>query len=174
MERAITNTPASPCHCTRARRSRTIERKPIISTATEKQKPANSSSLKGVVARHPVAAFLIMAYGLAWTSLLPALLSEQGFGLLPINVSVQAFVLLSSVVGLVVPAFLVAAATGGKDGVRDLLRRSLRWRVGVHWYLIALFGLLAATLLGATALLGAAPLEALAQKWPSLFTLFLP
>lgn len=81
-----------------------------MSTATENQQPAGSSSLKGVLVRHPAAAFLVIAYGFAWTSLLPALLSEQGFGLLAIGVSVQAFVLLSSVVGLVVPALLVAAA----------------------------------------------------------------
>jgi uncharacterized protein len=58
--------------------------------------------------------------------------------------------------------------------VRDLLHRLLRWRVGVHWYLIALLGLLVVTLLGAIPFLGAVPLEALARNWTLLFTVFLP
>jgi hypothetical protein len=87
---------------------------------------------------------------------------------------VEVFITLYSLVGLVVPAFLVTAVTGDKAGVRDLLGRCLRWRVGVHWYLIALFGLLATTLLGVLPFLGVVPLEILAEKWSLLFTVFLP
>jgi uncharacterized protein len=68
----------------------------------------------------------------------------------------------------------VTTAKDGKEGVRDLLRRCLRWRVGVRWYLIALFGLLAVTLVGAIPFLGTAPLGALARNWSLLFTVFLP
>ena len=35
-------------------------------------------------------------------------------------------------------AFLVTAALSGRAGVTELRRRSVRWRVGVRWYLIAL------------------------------------
>jgi uncharacterized protein len=41
--------------------------------------------------------------------------------------------------GLGVAAFLVTAALAGRAGVADLGRRSVRWRVPVRWYLIALF-----------------------------------
>lgn len=81
---------------------------------------------------------------------------------------------LATVLGLALPAFLVTAATGGKEGVRDLLRRLLRWRVGVHWYLIALFGLFVAVLVAAIPFLGVVPLEALAKKWGLLFSVLLP
>jgi hypothetical protein len=40
--------------------------------------------------------------------------------------------------GLGVAAFLVTAALSGRAGVADLGRRSVRWRVPVRWYLIAL------------------------------------
>jgi membrane protease YdiL (CAAX protease family) len=40
------------------------------------------------------------------------------------------------IVGLA--AFVVTAATAGGPGVVDLARRSLRWRVSVRWYLVAL------------------------------------
>ena len=46
--------------------------------------------------------------------------------------------------------------------------------MGVRWYLLALFGLLAITLLGAIPFLGVAPLDSLARNWSLLFTVFLP
>jgi membrane protease YdiL (CAAX protease family) len=58
--------------------------------------------------------------------------------------------------------------------VRDLARRSLRWRVGVRWYLVALLGMPIAVLVGATVLFGPAPLTALANNWQLLFTRVLP
>jgi membrane protease YdiL (CAAX protease family) len=146
-----------------------------MSTVIENQQPANSSSVRRLVSRHPVAAFLVMAFAFGWSGMLPLLLSESGpFGVLPIALPWQPFGVILSVFGLALPAFLVTAATDGKAGVRDLLRRSLRWRVGVHWYLIALLGLLIVTLFGALPFLGVVPLEALAQNWSLLFTVFLP
>ena len=62
----------------------------------------------------------------------------------------------------------------GERGVRDLLSRCLKWRVGIGWYLIAFPGLLLATLLVGSVFFGTAPLAALAQKWPLFFTMFLP
>lgn len=136
-----------------------------MSMATEKLKSPNSSSLRRLVARHPVAAFLLMAYTFAWTVLLAA--SQLG---LPLQLASS----LGAIFGLALPALLVTAAIRGKAGVKDLLSRSLRWRVGIHWYLLALLGLLITTLLAARAFLGVAPLEALVEKWPLLFTMFLP
>jgi uncharacterized protein len=146
-----------------------------MSTTTEHQQPPNSSSsIRGVVARHPVAAFLIMAFAFGWGGMLPLLLSENGpVTVLPMELPWMPFAGILSMLGLALPAFLVTAATDGKEGVRELLGRIFRWRVGVHWYLLALFGLLVATLLGAIPFLGLGPLEELAQKWELLFTLYL-
>jgi uncharacterized protein len=136
-----------------------------MSTATQNQQTSNSSSLGPLVARHPVVAFLIMVYTFGWSTLIAA----DSVGL--------PFLLVSSlgvVFGLALPAFLVTAATSGKAGVRALLGRCLMWRVGIGWYLLALLGLPLVTLLVANVFLGTAPLEALAQKWPLFFTMFLP
>jgi uncharacterized protein len=138
------------------------------------QHPIPRSPLRHLVVRHPVAAFLLMAFLFSWTIMLPLLLSESGFGVLPFALPWQVFGSLMSIFGLALPAFLVTAATDGEAGMRELLRRILRWRVGVRWYLVALLGLLVATLLGAIPFLGAVPLEALAQNWTLLFTVFLP
>ncbi len=144
-----------------------------MSTTTKYHQPAPRSSLKRLMARHPVAAFLLMAFVFSWTIMLPLLLSESGLGVVPIQLPWQLFGTLMSVFGLALPAFLVTAATEGREGVRDLLSRILRWRVGIHWYLLALFGLLAVTLLGAIPFLGLAPLGALTENWTLLFTVFL-
>jgi membrane protease YdiL (CAAX protease family) len=115
-----------------------------------------------------------MAFGFGWTSLIPILLSEDGFGVVPIELPLTIVQTLATLLGLALPAFLLTAATGGREGVRDLLRRLLRWRVSIRWYLIAIFGLFVAVLLAAVPFLGAAPLAALGQKWGLLFTVFLP
>lgn len=143
-------------------------------TTSAPPQPPPHSALRRLVAGHPATAFLVMAFGFGWTSLIPILLSENGFGVLPIELPLTVVQTLVTVLGLAVPAFLVTAATGGKQGMRDLLSRMLRWRVGVHWYLIAIFGLPVAMLLAAIPFLGVAPLEALAQKWGLLFSVFLP
>jgi membrane protease YdiL (CAAX protease family) len=146
-----------------------------MTTATENQQRASSSSrLRRLVARHPATAFLVMAFGFGWTGLIPILLAENGFGVLPIELPLTIVQTLATLLGLALPAFLVTAATGGREGVRDLLNRLLRWRVGIRWYLVALFGLPVAMLLAAIPFLGVVPLETLAQKWSLLFTVFLP
>jgi membrane protease YdiL (CAAX protease family) len=104
----------------------------------------------------------------------------QGRGLLALPVDLSegltfnTVVSIATILGVALPALLVTAATGGRDGVRDLLGRCLRWRVGLRWYLIALLGFLVAMVLVGSVSSGLAPLEALARKWPLLFTLFLP
>jgi membrane protease YdiL (CAAX protease family) len=146
----------------------------MSTTTWNQQTPNSSSSLRRVVARHPVAAFLVMAFVFGWGGMLPLLLSENGpVTVVPIELPWMPFASILSTFGLALPAFLVTAATGGKEGVRELLGRILRWRVGVHWYLLALFGLLVATLLGAIPFFGLGPIEELAQKWELLFTLYL-
>ncbi len=62
----------------------------------------------------------------------------------------------------------------GKEGTHKLLRRRiLRWRVGVQWYLIAIFGVPIVYFVAASIVLGMAPLEALIEKWPLLFGSYL-
>jgi membrane protease YdiL (CAAX protease family) len=81
---------------------------------------------------------------------------------------------LVNVLGSAVPAFIVTALVSGKVGVRDLARRSFRWRVPLRWYLISLLAPLLIFLIAVTILYGFAPLRALAENWLLLFTRFLP
>jgi membrane protease YdiL (CAAX protease family) len=81
---------------------------------------------------------------------------------------------LVNVLGSAVPAFIVTALVSGRAGVRDLARRSFRWRVPLRWYLISLLAPLLIFLIAITILYGVAPLRALADNWLQLFTAFLP
>ncbi len=128
------------------------------------------SSVRGVIARHPVASFLIMVYGVnILVALLPVLTRHD---LLPFDQAPYDW--LGHIIGSALPAFLVMAAVRGRAGVVDLARRCLRWRVGLRWYLLALLGVPIATVLTATALFGTETLNALAEKWPLLVTVVLP
>jgi len=122
------------------------------------------------VARHPVAAFLVMVYAVICVVALPPVRTQTD--ILPFNKPFWES--LGTIFGVALPAFLVVAAVHGRAGVRDLARRSLRWRVGVRWYLFALFGVPVATLLCASALFGLVPLTALVEKRELLFTVVLP
>lgn len=136
-----------------------------MSVATESPRRAPHSSTGRLVARRPVVAFLVMAYAVAWTVQLASF---------QLGLSFRAGSSIAMILGLAAPAFLVTAATSGKEGVLDLLGRALRWRAGVRWYLVATLGLPVATLLVAGAFLGLAPLRALAEGWPLFFTVFVP
>jgi membrane protease YdiL (CAAX protease family) len=147
-------------------------------TATENQQPTPLSPLKRLVVRHPVAAFLLMLYAIAWSVFLPVVLQARGLLALPVDLS-EGFAFdvvtsIASILGVALPAFLVTVVISGKAGVRDLLSRCVRWRVGIVWYLAALFGLLAVMVLAGSVLSDPAPLEVLTERWSLIFTLFLP
>jgi uncharacterized protein len=129
------------------------------------------SPLRSWIVRHPIATFLVLVYATT-TALVfvPRGLTEPG--LLPGGATPHG--VLVNVLGSAVPAFIVAALVSGKAGVRDLARRSFRWRVPLRWYLISLFAPLLLLLIAITILYGLAPLRALAQNWLLLFTGFLP
>ena len=93
------------------------------------------SSARRGVARHPVLAFMLISLGVGLvTAVIPPIVGSE---ILPFGLPLHG-VFLSLGAGLA--AFLVTAALSGRAGVADLTRRSVRWRVPVRWYLIALFG----------------------------------
>lgn len=141
-----------------------------MSASTATQQSAASSALRRLVARYPVAAFLIMAYTITPAFLLQTIWRPAD--ILPLGLSLwDSF---GTIFGVALPAFLVMAAIHGRAGIRDLACRSLRWHVHPHWYFIALFGLPAGVLLCASLIYGLAPSVALVDKRSLLFSLLLP
>ena len=101
-------------------------------------------SLHVLLKRHAFAVFVILAVLIGW---FPWYTSGSGF-----------FVFAPSIAGVV-----VIALTRGKEGMQDLGRRFLRWRVGLRWWVVALF------FSGLILLLAiAVNVVALGGGWPSL------
>jgi uncharacterized protein len=86
---------------------------------------ADASPLRSWIVTHPIATFLVLVYATT-TALVfvPKGLTEPG--LLPGGATPHG--VLENLLGSAVPAFIVTALVSGKAGVRDLTRRSLRWR----------------------------------------------
>jgi uncharacterized protein len=115
-----------------------------------------------LVRRHPLITFFVLAYALTWSAW-----PMWASGLYPIAPVFSFAPFLA--------ALVVLAITHGKSGVGRLLRRMVRWRVGLRWYAVALLlpaGLaLAATVLNV--LLGAqAPSAADLGGWTGLLPAF--
>jgi CAAX protease family protein len=104
------------------------------------------SGIRAWVARRPLTAFLILILGLDWLILAIPILAGRHLipgGGLPIEVFALAVTLL-----VMLPAALwVTAMTDGRAGVRALFARALRWRFGVGWWAVVLFGLPVLTVL---------------------------
>jgi CAAX protease family protein len=101
------------------------------------------STIAASIKRHPLVAFFVLAYALTWP-------------LIPL-VSVSPLLGFPALFGPALSAVIVAAVTDGGPGLKDLLGRLVRWRVGARWYAVAL-GLpllLALTAWGLNLLLGA-------------------
>ncbi len=110
-------------------------------------------SLPAFVRRHPAPSFFVSAYLLSWGVWVPMALLRLTVtrGAHPTHVP--------GLLGPMLAALLVTALGGGREGVRDLLARMVRWRVGVGWWLAALspLGFLAIAVLATMATGGKAP-----------------
>ena len=120
------------------------------------------STLTTLIKRHPLTAFLILAFGLSWSAII-----FYKLGLFPVPIFTF---------GPSLAAVIVAGMSGGRAGLKALFSRLFRWRVGLRWYLVALFAplLLFVAIIYLNVLFGApAPTAAQWAAWPSLFGSFL-
>ena len=78
-----------------------------------------------VVKRHPLVTFFGLTFALTWAAMVPWL---RGGG-----DDIPWFTF-----GPMVAALIITALVGGNDGLKALLRRQIRWRVGFGWYAVAL------------------------------------
>jgi membrane protease YdiL (CAAX protease family) len=115
-------------------------------TATEARMTTQPRGLTGVIARHPLVSFFVLADALSWIAWTPYVLSQNGLGIWQFafpNVlgTSQIFGMLpGAYLGPITAAFIVTAITGGRAGLREWGARLWKWRVRWHWYAIALLG----------------------------------
>src|SRR4051812_21612521 len=98
--------------------------------------PSTSSHATGNswIKRYPIMSMLVLMFVLAW----PLLISEatDSYGLTQLNLPQWLGLLTGWAPGIA--AFAITALVSGKLGVRALLHKTFRWRVGVQWYVVAL------------------------------------
>lgn len=90
----------------------------------------------GLVARHPLIAFFILANAISWAIWLPMLLAAQGLLDRPVSQYLHPL----GGIGPMLAALIVTALTTGRAGLRDLVTRLTRWRVGIGWWFAAVLG----------------------------------
>ena len=77
-----------------------------------------------VIRRHPLGAYFVLAFALAWWPWPLTILNPESIAIIPWSP--------------IVAAFLVAAIATGRPGVKSLFAAMVRWRVGLVWYGVAL------------------------------------
>ena len=114
-----------------------------------------SAPHQGVLARHPLPFYFVIAYAGSWLVWLPLALSEDGTGLLPFGIPVLLMTYgYAAFLGPFLSGFVMTGATEGRAGLGRLLRRFVLWRVGIRWYLFVLLGVPAIFALAAVLLPG--------------------
>lgn len=145
--------------------------------ADSSERVPTRSSLRTWIRLHPISAFFILAYVGTWLLELPMVLGKDGLGLLPFNVPLPLYIvlfLLSSFSGPTLAAFLVTHALEGKAGMKRLFRRYGKWRVGLLWYLVVIFGFPLVYLASASIALGGIPFASIRANALTFFTSYLP
>ncbi len=154
-----------------------------MSTITTTSQAATSSPLKRLIRSHPLVAYFVIAFAGTWAFLLPFALSRNvnGLGILPFRIPDIAFLIafvLGTLAGPALASLAVTAITSGRAGLGLLLRRCVQWRVGIGWYLIAIFGYIPIWLVDISVFYGVnygVNLSlALLLKWTLIFTVFFP
>ncbi len=150
-----------------------------MSTITTTSQAATSSPLKRLIRSHPLVAYFVIAFAGTWAFLLPFALSRNvnGLGILPFRIPDIAFLIafvLGTLAGPALASLAVTAITSGRAGLGLLLRRCVQWRVGIGWYLIAIFGILSIWLVEISLFYGVNLPLALLLKWTLIFTVFFP
>lgn len=117
---------------------------------------ANSS----VFVRYPLTCYFILAYLGSWLIVLPYLrFGNDSIGLLPFQwpIPFPVAATLAPFTGPFLAGFIMTGIKEGRAGIRRLLARFVLWRVGFQWYLFAIVGIPAITVVGAMVLPGAFP-----------------
>jgi uncharacterized protein len=90
-----------------------------------------------MVRRHPLVLFFVLAFAFSWVVWAPAVFLSGG----PSESHTLAALLhLVGSLGPMSSAFAVTALASGSAGVRELLGRVFRWRVGLWWWAVATLG----------------------------------
>jgi uncharacterized protein len=92
---------------------------------------------ESVIRKYLLVSFFVLAIGLMWIFMITDALSSHG--VIPFRLSLPLLLVMGYMPTL--GAVIGTRATQGKEGVKALFRKLLITRVGIGWYLFAIFGL---------------------------------
>lgn len=107
--------------------------------------------MTSLIRQHPLLAFFVLAYLGSWLVWSPWWLSQNGIGVLPLELPFSAIAGINQLglfAGPFAAALIVTTLTEGREGRQKLLRRIVQWRVQPKWYFLALLAVPLATGLG--------------------------
>src|SRR4051812_39273211 len=136
------------------------------------------SGVKGQIRRHPLVAYFALTFIFSWLPVLPLTLSQDaGVGVLPYvlgDTLKNVLLVLTIFMGPTLAALIVTGMSEGRTGLTRFLKRFVQWRVGLPWYLVALFINMGIWLLAYTVVIGPQLLVAAVTHASLLVTTFLP
>jgi membrane protease YdiL (CAAX protease family) len=119
------------------------------------------TTIKVFIKRRPLPTYFALTFIISWG----AILIVVGPGGIPVTTEQLEMLGLAMLLGPSVAGILLTGLVSGRAGLRELLSRLLRWRVGARWYAVAL---LTAPLSTAAALLALSLLSP--EFLPGIFT----
>ena len=142
-----------------------------MSAVSTSAHPTTPYALTRWVTAHPLVTFFVLAYAITWGIVGGAMLAVISGAMTEDSPLVATLLQLYSFG----PAFaaLIAAATAGWRGLRDVLGSLDPRRIGLGWYPLAIVTPPLALALGEAVFFGAAPLVGLVEQWPRIFTVYL-
>jgi uncharacterized protein len=105
----------------------------VLTSTTTKQNSRGRTGLSQLVRRHPLAAFLLLTYGLSWALWIPLDIFRDA--------AAGPYTSLALLIGSNIPSAVAIVLTlvgFGKGATRKLLGQLLIWRFGWRWYLVLL------------------------------------
>ncbi len=92
------------------------------------------TTVNDLVKRYPVPIYFILTFIISWSAILIA----AGPSGLPATVDQIVVLGMAALLGPSVAGILMTGLASGREGLRELVSRLLRWRVGARWYGVAL------------------------------------
>jgi membrane protease YdiL (CAAX protease family) len=92
------------------------------------------TTIKAFIKRQPLPTYFALTFAISWG----AILIVVGPGGIPVTTEQSGMLGLAMLFGPNVAGILLTGLASGRVGLRELLSRLLRWRVGARWYAVAI------------------------------------
>lgn len=91
-------------------------------------------TVRNSIKAKPLLLYFLLAFAISWG----AILISVGFDGFPVTEEQLPVLIVAMLLGPSGAALLAAWVSSGREGVRDLFSRLLRWRTGPRWYVVAI------------------------------------